>query len=133
MLEKQTTCNSTRLFNEILDVEERNRKQAIKDGSDDDSYFKHFLQLRLQRSEFGANGIGLLHYKTAAQDEEDEVNKSAENEPGQDEVYVTERKDIRRKYSLASRHEEQENTRRQSLATSQSLRLPSLPKVSIIR
>ena len=135
MLEKQTTCNSTRLFNEILDVDEheRDRKQATRDRSDDDSYFKKFLHLRLQRSEFGANGLGLMHYGRVANEDEDEVNTFAENEPTQDEVYVTERKDMRRKYSHASQHDEQEHTRRQSLRTSQSLRLPSLPKVSIVR
>ena len=96
------------MFNEILDVEERDLKQAITYGSDDDSYSKQFLQLRLLRSELGVNGIGLLHYRTAVQDEEDKVNKSAEYETGHDEVYVTERKDIRRKYSPDSRHEEQD-------------------------
>ena len=94
------------MFNEILDVEERDLYQAITYGSDDDSYSKQFLQLRLQRSEFGVNGIGLLHYRTAVQDEEDKVNKSAEYETGHDEACVTERKDIRREYSPASRHEE---------------------------
>ena len=137
MLEKQTTCNSTRLFSEILDIdeEERDRKQTTRDGSDDDSYFKKFLQLRLQRREFGANGFGLMHYGRVARDDEDMVNTSADNEQTQDEIYVTERKDIRRKYSHAS-HDEQEQEhmpRRRSLVTSQSLRLPSLPKVSIVR
>ena len=137
MLEKQTTCNSTRLFSEILDIdeEERDRKQTTRDGSDDDSYFKKFLQLRLQRREFGANGFGLMHYgRVAREDDGDVVNTSADNEQTQDEVYVTERKDIRRKYSHASQHDEQEHMpRRRSLVTSQSLRLPSLPKVSIVR
>lgn len=139
MLEKQTTCNSTRLLGELLcNKEESDLKPEVKDECDDESYFKKFLQLRLQRKEFGANGVGLLHLQKHNKGDDDAAN-TAENE-AQDEVYVTEKKDIRRKYSLGYRSDDLNVPKQESfkapdktVSARRQIRLPSLPHISPIR
>ena len=129
MLEKQTTCNSTRLFNELLEIGESDRKSVGKDVSDNDSYFKKFLQLRLQRQEYGANGTGLTQYSNEHVVDEIDVPRTADNnELTQDEVYVTEKHGMRRRQSLMST----DILKVQQQASQQGKR-PSLPRISLVR
>ena len=144
MLEKQTACNSTRLFNELLDIKKPEGKPVGKEGSDDRSYFKTFLRLRLQRQEYGANGTGLLHLRNANTDHDNDVPHVADNNAGHDEVYVTEKHGMRRRESLAFHHDESIAHKQDHHAdvlralhanqsAGQSGKLPSLPNASLIR
>ena len=128
MLEKQTTCNSTRLFNELLEIGEPDRKSVGKDVCDDDSYFKKFLKLRLQRQEYGANGTGLAQYNNEQVVDEIDVPRTADNEIAQDEVYVTEKHGMRRRQSLMS-----SAILKVQQQASQQAKRPSLPRISLVR